>query len=254
MPTALAMDSNAHSGWSSPTQTRFRQRDQALIKLAEALIQEQGLVSFRFSDLAPRAGCSAGTLYKHFGCKEDLLVAIFSRHVEQLVERQPHLMACDLSFAERWVAMHLVAVLAVNEKFWSLGLNAMGGAPKVLERANEHRVQELRMYLNQFYGAILRVVEGARIQGELVSGDQQVRAVHTMMTCLQRGAAGTLNNPLMQDTLKPLDKAEIYQAFATLISVLDWHKPLNEGSYSRVINEVEHQLNCIAEERAMAAF
>ncbi|MBY5922994.1 TetR/AcrR family transcriptional regulator [Ferrimonas balearica] len=253
MHTVSAMEASGTSSWSSPTQTRFRQRDQVLIRLAEQLIRDQGLVSFRFSELAPLAGCSAGTLYKHFSSKEDLLVAIFARHVEQMVERQPHFMTSQLSFAERWVAMHLCAVVAVNRSAWTLGFNTLGGAPKVVERASEYRVQELKMYLEQFYTAILRVVEGARIQGELNATDEEVKTLHAMMACFQRGASGVIHNPLMSNAVKQLDTREIFSAFAILVGTLNWQRPLQEDSYQRIIAEVEHQLSASEEDQAMVA-
>ncbi|WP_298442566.1 TetR/AcrR family transcriptional regulator [uncultured Ferrimonas sp.] len=237
--------------WGSPNQARFRQRDQVLVRLAEQLLQQQGLVSFRFSELAPLAGCSAGTLYKHFSSKEDLLVAILARHVEHLVERQPHLMSCELSFAERWVAMHLFAVIASKRCSWTLGLTALGGQPKVIERASEYRVQELKMYLDQFYSAILRVVEGARIQSELFASDNQVAMVHSMLTYLERGASGAQENPLLSGSVKPLDSRQLFDAFAVYINSLDWSTPLRPDSYNRVMAEVEHQLAECDREQAL---
>ncbi|QIZ75513.1 TetR/AcrR family transcriptional regulator [Ferrimonas lipolytica] len=245
------METNSSMSWGSPNQARFRQRDQVLVRLAEKLLKEQGLVSFRFSELAPLAGCSAGTLYKHFSSKEDLLIAIFAHHIEHLVERQPHLMSCDLSFAERWVAMHLLSVLASQRSSWTIGINGLGGAPKVLDRATEYRVQELKMYLDQFYHAILRVVEGARIQGELSATDEQVSLVHSMLTYVERGACGILGNELMSNAVKPLDSRQIFDACAIYINSLNWNAPLRADSYERVMAEVEHQLAECEREREL---
>ncbi len=228
--------------WGSPNHARFRQRDQVLVRLAEQLMQDQGLVSFRFSELAPLAGCSAGTLYKHFASKEDLLIAILARHLERLVECQPHLMTCELSFVERWIAMHLLAVAASRQCCWSLSLNSIGSSPKLVERASEYRIQELKMHLEQFYHAILRVVESARIQGELTATDQQVANTHAMMVFLERGAIDSIDNPLMENALEALDLRQLFEVFALYLNVLDWRTPLRPDSYERVMAEVEHQL------------
>ncbi|GAA4874118.1 TetR/AcrR family transcriptional regulator [Ferrimonas pelagia] len=240
--TVTAMEIGSTSSWGSPNQARFRQRDQVLVRLAEQLIQQQGMVSFRFSELAPRAGCSAGTLYKHFSSKEDLLIAIFARHVEQLVERQPYFMSCELLYAERWIAMHMFAVASIQRSSWTLGINTLGGAPKILERASDFRAQELKMYLDQFYNAILRVIEGARIQGELVATDEQVKTVHAMLSYFQRGASGVLGNPLMGDAVQALEPRQLFEAFSIFIGTLDWKTPLRADSFQRIMIEVEHQL------------
>ncbi|GAA5194037.1 TetR/AcrR family transcriptional regulator [Ferrimonas gelatinilytica] len=251
--TGQAMEVGLSGHWGSPNQARFRQRDQVLIRLAERLIEQQGLVSFRFSELAPLAGCSAGTLYKHFASKEDLLIAIFARQVEGLVASQPHFLSCSLSHAECWIAMHLYAVMASQQANWSLGLNTLGGAPQVLEKASDFRVQELKMYLTQFYNTILRVIEGARIQGELCATDQQVQTVHTMLSYFQRGAAGTLENPLMEDAVAGLSARQLYDAFAVFINTLEWKQPLRVDSYSRIIAAVELQLSERQAERELLA-
>ncbi|WP_028117963.1 TetR/AcrR family transcriptional regulator [Ferrimonas senticii] len=237
-----AMELGSSMSWGSPNQARFRQRDHMLVCFAEDLLKEQGLVSFRFSELAPEARCSAGTLYKHFSCKEDLLIAIFARHMEHIVERQPYLMSCELSYAERWVAMHLFAVLASQQASWTLGLNGLGVAPKVLEQASEYRIQQLQMRIDQFYSTILRVVESARIQGELNASDSQVNMVHSMLTYLERGACGSRDNPLMVTAITNLDPRQLFDAFAVFINSLEWTAPLRADSFTRVMAEVEHQL------------
>ncbi len=247
------MEVGLSAQWGSPNQTRFRQRDQVLVRLAERLIEQQGLVSFRFSELAPLAGCSAGTLYKHFSSKEDLLIAIFSRQVEGLVARQPHFLSCPLSQAECWIAMHLYGVLVSQQATWALGLNTLGGAPKVLERASEFRVQELKMYLEQFYNTILRVIEGARIQGELTASDQQVQLIHTMMSYFHRGASGSLENPLLHDAVDRLSPRQLYDAFAIFINTLEWKQPLRADSFGRIMAEVEQQLSERQTERELLA-
>lgn len=237
------MEAANTSHWGSPNQARFRQRDQVLVRLAEKLLKSQGLVSFRFSELAPLAGCSAGTLYKHFCSKEDLLIAIFSRHIEHLIERQPNLMNCQLSYAERWLAMHLFAVMAARRSSWTLALNSLCSAPKVLEQASDYRVQDLKMHLEQFYGSISRVIEGARIQGELNANDHQITMVHSMLSYLERGAMGIQDNPLMQTAVKPLELRQLFDAFSVYINSLDWQQPLKPDSFQRIVAEIELQLD-----------
>ncbi|WP_220740337.1 TetR/AcrR family transcriptional regulator, partial [Shewanella sp. c952] len=51
-----------------------------LLDVAEELIDNQGVVSFRFAQIAKGAGCSTNTLYKYFESKEDVLVCLFLRN------------------------------------------------------------------------------------------------------------------------------------------------------------------------------
>ena len=69
-----------------------------ILDAAERLIESQGIVSFKFSQLAHEVGCSTGTLYKFFERKEDVLVCLFlrsatSNHLPIFIHKNPELTA-----------------------------------------------------------------------------------------------------------------------------------------------------------------
>ena len=252
------MEQEAKSGlnsshWASPVHARFRQRDQALLRLGESLVKEQGIVSFRFSELAPRAGCSAGTLYKHFNCKEDLLVAIFAKHVELLTERQPELMNADLNHAERWLAMHLYGAMAVAHTSWSLGFNALAGAEGIVDKVSDYRLQEMQMFVDQACSTAKRVVEAARIEGQLVSDDQEIEVAHATMVACQRGATTMINNPMIAQNLNFNQIHKLYDSLALITGTLNWRVGLIPESRDRVIKAVEEQLIALEQEHDLTA-
>ncbi|TKB53042.1 TetR/AcrR family transcriptional regulator [Ferrimonas aestuarii] len=250
------MDQHADSAlrsshWTSPVHARFRQRDQALLKLGEALVKEQGLVSFRFSELAPRAGCSAGTLYKHFNCKEDLLVAIFAKHIELLTERQPELISAELSHAERLLALHLYGALAMKHSCWSLGFNALAGVDGIIERVSDYRLQEMQMFIEQTHSTSKRVMESARIESELTITDAEVQVAHLTLVACQRGAMTMIGNPLMGTRLNIDDSQTLYQSLSMVISSLNWKHPLTTDSQQRIFSLVEQQLQVLEQEHEL---
>ncbi|MCF1429207.1 MAG: TetR/AcrR family transcriptional regulator, partial [Shewanella sp.] len=63
-----------------PSEPLTTLRCNQILDAAEYLIETQGIVSFKFSQLAKEVGCSTGTLYKFFEGKEDILVCLFMRN------------------------------------------------------------------------------------------------------------------------------------------------------------------------------
>ncbi|WP_125828474.1 TetR/AcrR family transcriptional regulator [Paraferrimonas haliotis] len=62
-----------------PTEPLEIIRCNQILDAAENLIDTQGIISFKFSQLAQDVGSSTGTIYKWFKNKEDVLVCLFLR-------------------------------------------------------------------------------------------------------------------------------------------------------------------------------
>jgi len=61
------------------------EREIAIIEAAGQLVEKNGFVNLKMSDLAHSASMSIGTLYSHFPSKEDLLLGI---HLHNLVLKE----------------------------------------------------------------------------------------------------------------------------------------------------------------------
>jgi AcrR family transcriptional regulator len=64
---------------------RLAARHGAIIKAARALASEAGLRAVQIVPVADRAGVAAGTVYRYFPCKEDLVAAVVSDTAEREV-------------------------------------------------------------------------------------------------------------------------------------------------------------------------
>jgi AcrR family transcriptional regulator len=66
---------------------RQRQEREALIlQVAEEVLMERGYHETSIDEIAARVGIAKGTVYLHFPSKEDLVLAIFERDMEQLLQ------------------------------------------------------------------------------------------------------------------------------------------------------------------------
>jgi len=64
-----------------------------IVTVAENLIRTEGLTHTTTRNIATGAGCSEGTIYRHFGSKEDVFLAV-------LTERMPQFLSLVRSIAE----------------------------------------------------------------------------------------------------------------------------------------------------------
>ena len=79
-----------------PTQQRSRQRVEAILDAAEALVLDQGVEALTTRAIAQRAGVPVASLYQYFGDKEAVLLALAGRDMAEMDEQ----VATDLTGLE----------------------------------------------------------------------------------------------------------------------------------------------------------
>ena len=86
-------------------------REQEMLNGAKQIIITEGEVALSIDKLVSKLPYSKGTFYNHFTCKEDIILAISTEHVEKLA----HLFTRALSFngnsREKALAIHVGSVL-----------------------------------------------------------------------------------------------------------------------------------------------
>ena len=63
-----------------------QQREALILQVAEEVLLEKGYYETSIDEIAARVGIAKGTVYLHFPSKEDLVVAIFLRDMQQLLQ------------------------------------------------------------------------------------------------------------------------------------------------------------------------
>ena len=67
-------------------QREIQQRKQLMLDIAEQLIDEDGHQALSMDRIAEHSEYSKGTVYQHFPCKEEVLIAICQRSMGTLTE------------------------------------------------------------------------------------------------------------------------------------------------------------------------
>src|SRR3954453_19017188 len=74
-----------HIGAPPATTARGRERRERLLNAAAHLVAERGFHSVGIIDIGAAAGVTGSAIYRHFKSKQDLLVSLLDRVVDQLL-------------------------------------------------------------------------------------------------------------------------------------------------------------------------
>lgn len=85
-----------------PVQPRGHERREAILAAARDLYDEVGRDDFRTEDLAVRAGCSIGTIYRYFKNRVDILDQIAPAGADAKIIALRHLATTDLTDEQKW--------------------------------------------------------------------------------------------------------------------------------------------------------
>jgi AcrR family transcriptional regulator len=126
---------------SSPVRTTAqpRRRDEAkalfrnaILDAAEEVFAERGFHVARIHDVADRARMAVGTIYNHFGQKEDVLRALIEERTADMLRSFSPSVADPAHFEDRLAARleRLLAYVAAHKNFYSLAIEhgLLGGA------------------------------------------------------------------------------------------------------------------------------
>src|SRR5436305_9709875 len=74
-----------------------QEREALILQAAEEVLMEKGYHETSIDEIAARVGIAKGTVYLHFPSKEDLVIAIFERDMQQLLQYIDTAMSSDLT-------------------------------------------------------------------------------------------------------------------------------------------------------------
>ena len=91
----------------SPKQREIREREEHILEIARQMFFEEGYYNLTMGKIAKRIHCAKGTVYLHFPCKEDIIVALAERAHERRYVMLQRAMAFRGSSRERLLAFSL---------------------------------------------------------------------------------------------------------------------------------------------------
>lgn len=209
-----------------------------LLDVAEELIDNQGVVSFRFAQIAKGAGCSTNTLYKYFESKEDVLVCLFLRNTTSsqipiFIKENPDLTINERSVlavlftfevVKRSPIFNILRVVSINSMFWQL--------------ASSDKIEVLRNRVNLFWSRIKRPLEDAVISGDLKATDADIRDLSQALYFFLAGATSSFESKLMDEQYFTSEDILAYRHISRLMNHYQWRKPITQEMMQSLSNRI----------------
>ncbi|WP_428617986.1 TetR/AcrR family transcriptional regulator [Shewanella sp.] len=209
-----------------PTETLPMMRCNQILDAAEQLIESQGVVSFKFSQLAKEVGCSTGTLYKFFERKEDVLVCLFlrsatSNHLPIFIDKHP-----ELTEQEKVLLPVLFTFETISRSKSFFTLRSVSVNTMVWQLASDEKVERFKKRINAFWGWFTDSLHAAVEQGELQATPLQIKELVQGLTFYLTGSLTQFESQLIAPEYLSNRRETCYRHLAKLMGLYKWEKPL----------------------------
>ncbi|QYJ90298.1 MULTISPECIES: TetR/AcrR family transcriptional regulator [Shewanella] len=199
-----------------------------LLDEAEKLIDNQGVVSFRFAQIAKQAGCSTNTLYKYFESKEDVLVCLFLRNttstrIPVFIDENPDFdiyqravlpLLFTFEMVRRSSIFNILRLVSINSMFWQL--------------ASSEKIDVLRHRVNLFWSCIRQPIDAAVAAGELQATEVEVKELVQSLYFFLAGATSSCESRLMDEYYLTPDNETQYRHISHLMNRYRWKRPITK--------------------------
>ncbi|HEY0791883.1 MAG TPA: helix-turn-helix domain-containing protein [Chthoniobacterales bacterium] len=145
----------------------FRQREMLILDSAAVMLREHGYLGLNLDRLAESVEYSKGTLYQHFGTKEDIVLAIVARSLErrtQLFERAARFHG---NSRERILAVGIADDVLSREESAHFQLVQMVKSRSIWEKTAPERRQAFLMLEERCFGILELLVREGISAGDL---------------------------------------------------------------------------------------
>jgi AcrR family transcriptional regulator len=226
-------------------ENQFRQREIEFLDLARHLIADGGLAGFNMDRLAEATEYSKGTVYQHFGSKEDLLTALAVQSMERRLAWFDRACHCSGRTRDKMLALTIAEEIFVKLQPLHFRSELMIKLADFRDRASVTRTTELERLEGRCFDLVRAVTEEAVAIGDLrLKPGQTIPEIVTGFIALHIGTfILMLNFPEIvrlagaDDPLRSLRNQ-----VSILLDGLGW-QPLSTESdpsevYRRVLNEV----------------
>lgn len=144
-----------------------QEREDLILQAAEEAFAEKGYQETSMDAIAARVGISKGTVYLHFSCKEDLVVAIFTRDTERLLEAVEAAIAAESTARAKLEAiLYCISTSVQKKQAQFLSEMYRGLEMKRMLAENSSRMQELWSRLTAL---VTELLEKGKATGEFDS-------------------------------------------------------------------------------------
>ncbi|WP_189062380.1 TetR/AcrR family transcriptional regulator, partial [Shewanella hanedai] len=163
-------------------------REAVLLNIAKELILEDGVMSFKFVDIAKRAGVSRATLYNHYSGKEDIVVSLYVRDAGQTKQMLLDIQADEtLNDREKLILSLLAPVAGSMEIQNRSGTTLLSANPGIFMFASEAQQARLELIVTQIRGIVLEFWIAPFKKGRIQVPQDELEEIMASVFPYQRG-------------------------------------------------------------------
>jgi len=233
-------------GTKERRQREFEARERLFLDTARTLIRDEGILALQMARLARACDYATGTLYQHFSSKEDLLVALATRRLEEHAqyfcqaatwqastrERMFALTVADYRFARRHPGYSRLLQFAFTEVVW--------------DGASEARRRALQDALQPPARAVRQIVQEAIDTGDLPDHGQDAGALMLGPWGLCTGIQSMIQTRgLLEGLGIPEPGQQLFRHSQFLLNGLGWQplmNPVDDKALSRLVRRIENEV------------
>jgi len=142
-------------------------RKEMIVDAALEILASQGVASLTMDKVVAKLPCSKGTVYKHFSCKEDLLMGIGDKALTILIKLFDRAVAFNGNSRERALAIHLsylIYAILHHDLFQSV---IAIKSPTVYNKASAEQLAEHERLENKLMAIVHKLIDAAIANKEL---------------------------------------------------------------------------------------
>jgi AcrR family transcriptional regulator len=153
----------------SRREREFRAREQLILKTARGLIQEQGFLDLKMSQLAEAVEYSVGTLYSHFETKEDILVALAVQSIKQRARLFKLVSQAERSSRDRIYGILIARLVLAESDPDTFDIERLASSPSIWKHAAEKRYAEMVTMEQRCSRLVSNIIKDAFAAGDLTA-------------------------------------------------------------------------------------
>lgn len=207
---------------------------------AEVVIKKQGVCSFKMSSIAKYAACSTKTLYRLFHSKEDIIVALFIKHINEIQDKC-NVISSTNSLSNKEVIIY--SLMYDPLKCWTseeddLCINFLGVNPHIYSFSSPEFVGNLQAIFCNMKEKNQIVWGKAISDGELHSNKEDILRCMFLLREAQRGAIVIGQNKFMRQFGYDSNTRSTFDVLCGLVNTLDWSVTCENLNYENMLKTV----------------
>ena len=154
---------------SARKQREFAQREQLFLETARSMLLDIGYINLTIDRIADKTDYSKGTIYQHFSCKEEIVVALLINSSEKVQEFLQRAASFNGKSRERIIAMVQAYELFVRLFPHHFKAENLTQNESIREKASVELQKKLQAAEQRNIGIVTGVIRDAIAQGDLQS-------------------------------------------------------------------------------------